>query len=172
MRFGILGPLEVGAADERIEVRGRRRRALLVRLLVSSNELVPAQRLLADVWDDSVHARAMSTLTSHVQMLREVIGRDRCCGATTATACASSPVRWTSSEFESDVAAGRRALDRGDTSSGVASLGRALARWRGPALCDVLGLGWADREAARLEELRARHARVAVGGPAGSGSAP
>ncbi|MCC9687535.1 AfsR/SARP family transcriptional regulator [Streptomyces sp. MNU103] len=36
----------------------------------------------------------------------------------------------------------------------VAALGEALAAWRGPAYADVTGSAWADRERARLEELR------------------
>ncbi|MFT3853256.1 MAG: BTAD domain-containing putative transcriptional regulator [Ilumatobacteraceae bacterium] len=171
MRFGILGPLEVGVAGERVEVRGRRRRALLVRLLVSANEQVPAQRLLADVWDDAAHDRVMSTLASHVQMLREVIGRDRILWRDGGYVLRIGAGELDLFEFEADVAGGHRAIDRGDVSFGAESLGRALATWRGPALSDVSGSGWGDREAARLEEAPADRARVAVGGPVGPRSA-
>ena len=74
MRFGILGPLEVSVADHVVGVRGRRRRALLVRLLTAPNELVLARRLLEDVWEGTSSARALSTLSSHVLMLAR---RDR-----------------------------------------------------------------------------------------------
>ena len=77
MRFGILGPLEVSVADDDVGVRGRRRRALLVRLLTAANEVVAAPRLLEDVWEGTSSARMPSTLSSHVLLLRDVIGPDR-----------------------------------------------------------------------------------------------
>ena len=154
MRFGILGPLEVSVADHVVGVRGRRRRALLVRLLTAPNELVLARRLLEDVWEGTSSARALSTLSSHVLILRDVIGHDRVLTRDSGYLLRVEPGALDVSEFETDVAAGRRAVASGDVRAGTASFARALELWRGPALCDVVGLSWADQEAARLEELR------------------
>ena len=51
IRFGILGTVEVEGESGPIVIRGARRRALLVRLLLSANQPVPADRIAEDVWD-------------------------------------------------------------------------------------------------------------------------
>lgn len=154
MRFGILGPLEVAVPDGRVVVRGRRRRALLVRLLVSANDVVPSPQLLDEVWEGSGHAPATSTLTSHVQMLREVVGRDRLVSRDGGYVLRVDAGELDLAEFEADVDAGRRAVERGEASGAAASFHHALGMWRGAALADVVGSGWADRHAARAEQLR------------------
>ena len=75
MNFRHSRPLEVVVGDNRLPVRGVRRMALLIRLLVSANRVVPAWRLTEDVWDGSGATRTPSTLASHVFMLRDVLGR-------------------------------------------------------------------------------------------------
>lgn len=154
MRFGILGPLDISDAGERVEVRGRRRRILLIRLLTSADEVVPAARLLDDVWDDSPQPRTPSTLTSHVLALRELVGRERIETLGNGYRLRLGADDLDVARYEADVAAGRRAMQRGDPVAGLASFAKGLARWRGPALVDAIGLGWADRHAARIEESR------------------
>jgi DNA-binding SARP family transcriptional activator len=51
LSFRVLGPLSVGGATGEVLVPGSRRRTLLIRLLMSANEVIPAQRLVEDVWD-------------------------------------------------------------------------------------------------------------------------
>jgi len=70
IRFGILGPVEVEGESGPIVIRGARRRALLLRLLVSANQPVPADLMAEDVWDGDPPQGAASTLTSHVSLLR------------------------------------------------------------------------------------------------------
>ena len=154
MRFGILGPLDVSDAGGRVEVPGRRRRLLLVRLLVAANEVVPADVLLDDVWADAPRPRTSSTLTSHVQTLRRLVGRDRVVTGDGGYRVYVDVDELDVDAFDADVVAGRRALSRTEGRSAVEALARALAVWRGPALADAIGIGWADRHAARLEESR------------------
>ncbi len=75
--FEVLGPLAVTRDGAPSLVRGGRRRALLLRLLVSANQFVDGDRLADDVWDGQPPAGAASTLASHVSLLRELIGAER-----------------------------------------------------------------------------------------------
>ena len=56
--------------------------------------------------------------------------------------------------FERHATAGHAALADGDAPRAAAELGEALGLWRGDALADCRGGGWAAAEALRLDELR------------------
>ena len=77
MRFKILGSLTVEDDGRPVSVSGLRRRALLLRLLVPANHPVSDDQLTEDLWDGASQTPAVSTLASHVSLLRQVIGRDR-----------------------------------------------------------------------------------------------
>ena len=66
MRVAILGPLEVrsaeGGADGLVEIPGRRLRALLIRLALDPGRVVPAERLIDDLWRDEPPAAAHNAL--------------------------------------------------------------------------------------------------------------
>jgi DNA-binding SARP family transcriptional activator len=49
----MLGALEVARDGHEVAVSGVRRRALLVRLVVSANEVVPTGRLVEDIWEEA-----------------------------------------------------------------------------------------------------------------------
>ena len=51
LEFEILGPLLVKGESGDIAIPGARRRALLIRLLVSANHAISADLLIEDVWD-------------------------------------------------------------------------------------------------------------------------
>src|SRR3954462_696802 len=51
LEFHILGPLEVRAGGAPVRLGGPRQRAVLAILLAHANEVVPAERLIDDVWD-------------------------------------------------------------------------------------------------------------------------
>ena len=50
VEFGILGPLEIAAGGQPLPVQGARTRAVLAMLLVHANQVVPADRLTAELW--------------------------------------------------------------------------------------------------------------------------
>jgi DNA-binding SARP family transcriptional activator len=52
MDFRILGPLEVWDEGREVSLGGRRPRALLARLLLQPNEVVPSDRLVDELWRD------------------------------------------------------------------------------------------------------------------------
>ena len=63
----VLGPLEVALDGREVAVSGLRRRALLVRLVVSANEVVPSGRLIEDLWDGAPPPGAAASLTGEVR---------------------------------------------------------------------------------------------------------
>lgn len=77
MEFHILGPLEVTAEDESIEVGGPRQRAVLAVLLLRANSAVPRGQLLDAVWGDEPPPSAVGSLQVYVHGLRQALGADR-----------------------------------------------------------------------------------------------
>ncbi|MEU6794947.1 BTAD domain-containing putative transcriptional regulator [Nonomuraea wenchangensis] len=135
MRVGILGPLQVAGA----QVGGARVRALLVRLALAPGRVVPADRLIDDLWPDDPPAHPAAALQSLVSRARReapgVIG--------------SHPAGYLLDvpPGEVDAWAFERLVRDGEAH-------RALALWRGPALADAADLPFAAGPAVRLEELR------------------
>ena len=153
-RFGILGTVEVEGESGPLVVRGTRRRALLVRLLASANQPIAADRIAEDLWDGEPPQGASSTLTSHLSLLRQLLGADRITNRAGSYTLRVEPGELDADEFVADVAEGHAALGRGDPQAAVESLERGLGRWRGPALADVASAGWAQGSIARFDELR------------------
>ncbi len=154
LRFRILGPVEIEGDAGPIEVRGARRRALLIRLLIAGNQPVSADLLAHDIWEGSPPVGASSTLTSHVSLLRGLLGPDRIVNRAGAYCLRVEAGELDAAAFEHELTGGREAL-RDDRPHQAAELFEgALGRWRGRALADVEGAPWAAGEVARLEELR------------------
>jgi DNA-binding SARP family transcriptional activator/class 3 adenylate cyclase len=153
-RFGVLGPVEVEGAAGPIAVRGAKRRALLVRLLVSANQQVPIDRLADDLWDGAPGLGAPSTLASHISLLRHLLGPERIANHLGSYRITVDPGELDVIDFESAVAAGHLALRQGSLRQAADQFELGLGFWRGPALADVSGAGWAQGEIARLEEMR------------------
>jgi DNA-binding SARP family transcriptional activator len=154
MRFAILGPIVIDNPAGPGAIRGMRRRALLLRLLLSANQLVPADRLAEDVWNGEPPKGAASTLTSHISLLRRLLGADRIANRSGGYCLRVDPGELDAVDFEDDLGAGREALRQGDPHRAQELLTRSLGYWRGSALVDVDGYAWARAEAFRLEELR------------------
>jgi DNA-binding SARP family transcriptional activator len=69
--YRILGPLEVTADGQVIEVGGPRLRALLVILLLRANEPVPRDVLVHELWGELPPAGAQHSLDVYVSRLRK-----------------------------------------------------------------------------------------------------
>ncbi|MEZ7127596.1 BTAD domain-containing putative transcriptional regulator [Nonomuraea sp. AD125B] len=135
MRVGILGPLQVAGA----QVGGARVRALLVRLALDPGRVVPADRLIDDLWPDEPPAHPAAALQSLVSRARrEAPGL---IGSHPAGYLLDVP------PGEVDAWAFEQLVRDGEAH-------RALALWRGPALADAADLPFAAGPAVRLEELR------------------
>src|SRR5580658_4939370 len=154
LEFEVLGPLVVRDEKATIPIAGARRRALLVRLLVTANELVPASRLAEDLWADEASSATASTLQSHISLLRKALGPKRLVGRDGGYVLAVADDELDVRRFEAEARQARDALGAGDPGTASRLLSTALGRWHGAALADVSGAAWARPEQARLEELR------------------
>jgi len=156
MEFGILGPLEVRRGDELVELTGARQRALLAVLLLRGGEVVPAERLLEDVWADEPPRAGSTALRVRISQLRRALGPDGDLIATRAPGylIAIDPAQLDVRRFERLTREGDQALDRGDVDTAAGLFEQALALWRGPALADFPYAAFAQGPIRRLEELR------------------
>ncbi len=140
MDFRILGPLEVAADGEQLDLGGRKQRGLLAILLLRANEVVSTDRLIEALWEDDPPETAQKALQVYVSQLRKTLGRERI-----ATREPGYVLR---------VDEGERDLDRFLKLVNQGQPKEALAIWRGPPLSDFAYSRFAQSEIARLQDLR------------------
>jgi predicted ATPase/DNA-binding SARP family transcriptional activator len=155
VEFAILGPTVLRDGAREVALGGSRRGALLALLALHANRPVATEQLVQELWDGNPPGGATATLHSHISGLRRVVGVERLRTRAGGYELVVAGDELDATLFEAEMAAGRTALARGDARAAAQTLGRALARWRGPALADAAGASWASAEVARLEELRA-----------------
>src|SRR5436190_12345352 len=151
MGFRLLGSVEADGAA----LGGPRQRAVLAVLLLRANEVVSAERLVADVWGDDAPTSALKALQVAVSRLRHALD-GRAVIETTGAGyrVLAAPGELDLERFESAAEAGRAALAAGRPEQAAARLREGLAEWRGAPLADVAALPFAAAEIARLEEQR------------------
>jgi DNA-binding SARP family transcriptional activator len=158
MEFRILGPLEVADGDRLAPLASAKERALLALLLLEPNRVVPAERLIDQLWDGRPPESAATSLRVLVSRLRKTLARldDAELIVTRAPGyvLTASPGDIDASRFDALVTRGRSLLTAGDAEAAAGLLRQALELWRGPALSDVADLAAARAEAVRLEESR------------------
>ena len=152
--FGVLGPLEVHDGGGRLEIGGRRLRALLASLLLDPGRTVPFGVLVEGVWGADPPSGVGNALQALVSRLRGALGRDTVAAESSGYRLVASPEQVDAHRFARLAADGRTALDRGAAAEAARTLAEALSLWRGAALADVTGTGAADAAIARLEGLR------------------
>jgi DNA-binding SARP family transcriptional activator/tetratricopeptide (TPR) repeat protein len=140
MEFRILGPFEVAAGGEPLQLRGARQRELLAVLLLHANEVVSSDRLLDDLWQGEPPPTAAKVIQNSVSQLRKLLGSDRLVTRSPGYLLRVEPGELDADRFEELVGAGAR--------------DEALALWRGPVLADFTDTWFARAEVARLTELR------------------
>jgi DNA-binding SARP family transcriptional activator len=152
MDFRILGPVEVWADGRPIPVRGAKERAVLAYLLLRRNELVPADRLIDEIWGAEAPHLARKSLRVRVSELRKALGPGGHLLVTRASGYVLevAPDQLDLLRFERLLAE----ADGTEPSLAAAMLREALALWRGPALADFAHDAWALPAIRRLEELR------------------
>src|SRR5262245_33218647 len=74
--YRVLGPIEALVGDARAKLGGPRQRGVLVSLLTRANTLVPASRVIDDLWEDDPPASAANLVQGYVSGLRKALGRD------------------------------------------------------------------------------------------------
>jgi DNA-binding SARP family transcriptional activator len=163
MQFRVLGPVEVVGDAGPLDVGTPRQRALLARLLVDANRVVPLDRIIEDLWEGEPPAAATATLQSYVSVLRRVLEPDRA-PRTPATVLVTRPPGYLLAVADDDLDAvvftaavgrGRSLLDAGRPAEAEAAFDEALALWRGEPYADVELDAFALVERQRLTELYA-----------------
>lgn len=154
MEFRVLGPLEVWDAGGEVSLGGPKPRALLAALLLRPNEVVPADRLIDELWGEDSPDGTAGALRVNVSRLRTALGRDVLMTRSPGYAVRVEPEELDLHRFERLVDEGRGLLARGLAAEASARLRDGLALWRGPALADVAYESFARAAIARLEEIR------------------
>jgi DNA-binding SARP family transcriptional activator len=158
--FRLLGPLEVMDGGRHVVVGGGRRRALLALLLLHRNEVVSADRLIDELWDGRPPVTAVKGLQVHISRLRKeltsVDGQNGCGLLTRANGYVLEVTAENIdiARFERAVAKAEDANIEGRHGDAAELLNQALPLWRGPPLADFSYESFAQKEIARLEELR------------------
>ncbi len=156
MEYGILGSLQVRDGQDRdAEVKGARRRGLLLRLLVDANEFVSVGRLSEDLWEGAPPPGAAQTIQSHVSNLRRALGRDRVENQSKVgyRLLVGADDEIDAAVFEAEATRGASlAASQPETAARI--LESALTRWRGDALVDAGDAEWALAPRERLAQLR------------------
>ncbi|EME97649.1 AfsR/SARP family transcriptional regulator [Streptomyces mobaraensis NBRC 13819 = DSM 40847] len=156
MRIDVLGAVRAFHDDGTpVDLGGPRHREVLARLVAAGGRMVPTDTLVEDLWAEPP-VRAVGALRTFVAALRRALEPGRPPRTPPRVLVTEGPGYALClprdavdvHRFEDALARARRAPDA------LAGLDAALAAWRGPAYADVSGSVWAQRERARLEELR------------------
>ena len=176
MDFRILGPLEALDEGRVVRLGGSKQRALLAVFLLHANETLGTDRLIDELWGERAPATAAKTVQVYISRLRKALAGAEDNGSEGVVATREhgyelelDPERLDAQRFERLVAEGRSELGAGRPEGAAAALEAALSLWRGPALADLAYEPFAQREIARLDDLRVTahelliEARLALG---------
>jgi DNA-binding SARP family transcriptional activator len=150
LEFRILGPLEVWDGENAVELSGQRQRAVLALLAIHVGEVVPSERLITYLWGESPPPTAATSLQNAVSQLRKALGADVVETRAPGYALRAERSAVDARRFEQLLDEARSA----EAERRVRLVREALQLWRGPPLADFAYEGFAQNEAARLEELR------------------
>jgi DNA-binding SARP family transcriptional activator len=129
VEFRVLGPLEVVAGGQPLDLGTPRQRALLGLLLLHAGEVVSNDRVVEDLWDGDPPPTARHTLQGYVHRLRRTLGLDawRLITRPPGYQLKVATGELDALRFQDLATAGRRALVRDDPQ----------------AAADQLAVGWA-----------------------------
>jgi DNA-binding SARP family transcriptional activator/tetratricopeptide (TPR) repeat protein len=154
LEFGVLGPLEVLEAGRRLQLGAAKERALLVLLLLEPGKVVLADRLIDELWGQTMPKSALASLRALVSRLRGRLGAQTLLTRGEGFALDIEPDQVDVVRFYSLAEGGREELEAGDAQSAAATLRDALGLWRGAPFSDASDSPLAQAEAAQLEEAR------------------
>jgi YVTN family beta-propeller protein len=155
MEFRILGALEVrDDGGSRIPLGAGKQRAVLAFLLLHGNEVVATERLIDELWGESPPETARKALQIYVSRLRKALGTARIGTHEPGYVLELDPDELDLARFERMVEQARTVREKGEDARAAGLLREALALWTGSPLADLIYEPFAQREIARLEELR------------------
>ena len=159
VEYRILGRTEVLQGGTPLGIIAPRHRKLLAALLVHADDVVPADRLIENLWGHDVPRSAPAILHVRISELRGALrggGASDTAGIVTRGSGYSlvlGPDDLDARSFERLSTAGHSALRQGDNLGASTRLAEALAMWRGRPLDDVADEDFAQVEIARLDAL-------------------
>ena len=156
MDVRILGPLEVRDGERAVPLRGGKERALLALLFVNANCTLAIDRIVDELWGESVPESAHKMVQIYVSRLRKALPEGVLRTRPPGYAVQLAPDELDAERFERLAAEARASLDAGLAEQASEWFSAALALWRGPALGEFTAEPFAAAEGARLEELRMR----------------
>jgi DNA-binding SARP family transcriptional activator len=180
LRYRVLGPIEIQAADRPLEIRGRFQRTLLAALLVNPGRLVMAHLLVSELWGDNPPGNAENALQAHVSRLRRKLAKaepnrrtPRVVSLPSGYRLLAKPDEVDADRFMQTVTQVRARPDL-DPREAIQLLRDALSLWRGPAfggdltgfICQAAAIRYEEHRASALallfdKELQiGRHAQV------------
>src|SRR5262245_38785245 len=154
MRVRVLGPLHVEDGGRPITIGGVRQRAVLADLVLHTNEVVPSEQLLVELWGEDSPPGAANALQAAISRLRRVLPAGRLITTAPGYMLRVFPAELDVAQFEQLTFEGRDALAGGAAAEAVQLLDQAMTLWRGPPLADFRSEPFAQAEIARLEELQ------------------
>jgi DNA-binding SARP family transcriptional activator len=127
----LLGPVQVVQAGREVSLGGPRPRAVLALLVLEAGRVVPADRLIKDLWRGSPPPGAAKTLRSYVSRLRTLLAPDAALAARGGGYVLSvDPDRVDAVRFEQLVGAGQAAQGGGEARASAGWFREALGLWR------------------------------------------
>lgn len=158
MKYAVLGPLELVSTAGPINIRGKRVRALLGILLMSSGQLVSIDRMIDDIWLDDPPRSAVENIRTYVYQLRALLdhgpGHSVLESQPGGYRLNVDPDDLDVTRFLRLVDEAREARRNGQLDTVAALLGDALALWRGAPLAGLELSQAMHAKAVALEEQR------------------
>src|SRR5215472_6596640 len=77
MQARVLGSFQLEEGGRHIPMGGVRQRAVLVRLLLHANEVVPSEQILVDLWGEDSPPNAANSLQAAISRLRRALPSGR-----------------------------------------------------------------------------------------------
>jgi DNA-binding SARP family transcriptional activator len=152
MRFRVLGPVQIRTDGGWTTIKATQQRQVLAILLARAGRVVPAERLVAEIWGARRPRTAIATIRVYVMHLRRTLGD------VLVTRGGGYQLAVADGDVDAHVFEGllRDAQACADRLEAAALLARALALWQGPAMADVLSAETPviAVEASRLEQRR------------------
>src|SRR4029450_4659649 len=119
MEVRLLGSLELTDDGLPVSVGGMRQRAVLALLVLHANQVVPAERLLVELWGEDAPPTAVNALQAAVSRLRRALPQGRLITRPVGYLFRAAPPEVDIERFEQLLASGRAALGPGGAARGA-----------------------------------------------------
>lgn len=160
MEFRVLGPIEILENGRNIAPTAPKPRQVISLLMLRRNGMVRTTEFIDELWENGPPASAMTTLQTYIYKLRKIFV-EHGAGDVLSTRPGGYLLTVPDSSidlarFEQAAGEGQALLEAGHPARAADVLAGALARWRGPALVDVVPGGLLSSYVTALEESRSR----------------